>query len=107
MVVNTLHILVVKAAAKLLAAIQEQVCQTPSYSTIESWSQQSEVTTDPSEEETDKKVAHCFNINIIKSETTEINISKQAPLFIFWCLCALITLSSQKLLISNPCSCLS
>ncbi|XP_027139394.1 dynein heavy chain 6, axonemal [Larimichthys crocea] len=55
MVVNTLHILVVKAAAKLLAAIQEQVCQTPSYSTIESWSQQSEVTTDPSEEETDKK----------------------------------------------------
>ncbi|TKS69211.1 Dynein heavy chain 6, axonemal [Collichthys lucidus] len=55
MVVNTLHILVVKAVAKLLAAIQEQVCQTPSHSTIESWSQQSEVTTDPSEEETDKK----------------------------------------------------
>ncbi|XP_076584320.1 dynein axonemal heavy chain 6 [Chaetodon auriga] len=55
LVVSTLHILVVNAVAKLLAVLQEQVRQTPSHAIIQSWSQQSEATTDPVEEEMDKK----------------------------------------------------
>ncbi|KAM9363597.1 dynein axonemal heavy chain 6 [Symphorus nematophorus] len=55
MVINTLHIMVVNAVAKLLAVLQEQVHQTPSHAIIQSWSQHSEATTDPAEEEKDKK----------------------------------------------------
>ncbi|XP_070782457.1 dynein axonemal heavy chain 6 [Enoplosus armatus] len=61
LVLDTLHILVVNAVAKLLAVLQEQVCLTPSHAAIQSWSQHSEDTADPAEEEMDKKS--------VKSET--------------------------------------
>uniref|UniRef100_A0A8C4HQX9 AAA+ ATPase domain-containing protein n=1 Tax=Dicentrarchus labrax TaxID=13489 RepID=A0A8C4HQX9_DICLA len=69
MVVNTLHTLVVNAVAKLLAVLQELVCQTPSHATIQSWSQHHEATTDCAGEGTDKKS--------VKSETPRVQ-----PMFI-------------------------
>lgn len=62
LVVSTMHTLVVNAVAKLLAVFQEQVRRTPSHAIIQSWSQHSEATTDPAEEQMDKKVGHCFSI---------------------------------------------
>ncbi|XP_056265579.1 dynein axonemal heavy chain 6 [Pseudoliparis swirei] len=49
MVANTLHALVVNTVATLLAALQEQVRQTPSHAFIQSWRRSSEV--DPAERE--------------------------------------------------------
>ncbi|KAI3352270.1 hypothetical protein L3Q82_005249 [Scortum barcoo] len=69
LVVYTLHTLVTNAAAKLMAVFQEQVHQTPSQAIIQSWSQHSEATTDPAEEEMDKKS--------VKSETPHVQ-----PMFI-------------------------
>ncbi|XP_047189968.1 dynein axonemal heavy chain 6 isoform X2 [Scophthalmus maximus] len=55
LVVNTLHTLVVNAVTKLLAELQEQVRQTPSYAVIRSWSQHSEAVNDPADQEMDTK----------------------------------------------------
>lgn len=93
LVVSTLHILVVNAVAKLLAVLQEQVRQTPGHAMIQNWNQHSEATTDPVEEEMDKKVGHCFSI--INSETTVITVSANLFFFVkqtqtsvqFWLVC--------------------
>uniref|UniRef100_A0A8C4HR50 Dynein, axonemal, heavy chain 6 n=2 Tax=Dicentrarchus labrax TaxID=13489 RepID=A0A8C4HR50_DICLA len=69
LVVNTLHTLVVNAVSKLLAVFQEQVRQTASHATIQSWSQHCEATADCAEKETDKKS--------VKSETSHVQ-----PMFI-------------------------
>lgn len=73
LVVSTLNKLVVNAVAKVLAVLQEQVCQTPSHDIIQSWSQQPEGTFDPAEEEICKKVGQCYSI--INSRTTLFTIS--------------------------------
>lgn len=114
LVVNTLYILVVNAVAKLLAVFQEQVRQTPSHAIIQSWNQHSEATTDPAEEEMDKKVGHC--VSIIYSVTIVITISTklsfqadtdQCSVLVLVGVCVFISLLSQNLPVSNLCSSLS
>ncbi|KAM3865367.1 dynein axonemal heavy chain 6 [Diretmus argenteus] len=75
LVVNTMHMLMVDSASKLLAVFQEQVGSTPSHAVIQSWGQP-EATTATIEEEVDEKVPQS-TVSDGSSESSPIH-----PLFI-------------------------
>uniref|UniRef100_A0A3Q3ICB6 AAA+ ATPase domain-containing protein n=1 Tax=Monopterus albus TaxID=43700 RepID=A0A3Q3ICB6_MONAL len=62
LVFSALHTLVVNTVAKLLAMLQEQICQTPSHSVIQSWNQHSEAT---AESETSHVLAPMFMCELV------------------------------------------
>ncbi|KAM7393703.1 hypothetical protein PAMP_020556 [Pampus punctatissimus] len=81
LVVNTLHILVVNAVAKLLAVFQEQVGRTPSHAIIQSWGQQPEAVTDAAEDNIDNKEAVAEIIGQFQETVMSVNTLTADPDF--------------------------
>lgn len=107
LVVNTLHTLVVNAVTKLLAELQEQVRQTPSYAVIRSWSQHSEAVNDPADQEMDTKVRRWFRVFTSAISAKPYQLQQGSILYGFgYCVCV-FTSQSQNIRMSNLCSSLS